>query len=60
MILANKTGEECRKDVDGLTGLVPTLNGQTSDEAEPPPLGDADRLEIGGRADDFAHGRRIF
>jgi hypothetical protein len=51
------TGQQRGIDVDRLARLAPALKGDAADEAEPPPVDDAERLEIRGRADDFVHGR---
>jgi hypothetical protein len=45
-------------DVDRLSGLSPTGQRKAANEAEPPALGFAQRLEFRGGADDLNHGRR--
>ena len=51
--------QEGEVDVNRLARLTPALDREVADEAEPPPLGHADRLELGRRADDLVH-RRSF
>ena len=51
--------QEGEVDVNRLARLTPALDREAAGEAEPPPLGHADRLELGRRADDLVH-RRSF
>lgn len=57
--LVVETRQEGEIDVNRLARFTPALDREAADEAEPPPLGHADRLEVGGRADDLVH-RRSF
>jgi hypothetical protein len=46
--LSSKTGQQCEVDILRNARLAPALEGQTTDEAEPPPVCRADPLDLAG------------
>jgi hypothetical protein len=53
----SESRQQCQVDVDREARLSPTLKGDPSNEAEPPALRLAERLQRGGRCNDLSNCR---
>jgi hypothetical protein len=58
LALAPESGDQREVDIDGFARLTPAQYGQPTDEAEAPPMGFADGLQVGRGANEGVHGSR--